>query len=618
MTAAGPNILPDSAQAENTVPAARRRLLVVTHEECGDGGGAGASGIIAHLQPLLPNGVLAEAFHIPPGERVGVSLQRLNESFQPGDLLFLGSDLRFPDPGRPDRYGNVMLLLHLRLSESRSAGCARLPVLLPLLGGGVETCLRATSDHLAVLSPGVFTLPMPLSAPPLQLAVVNALAWQPPTDDENWRAAIAPFIVLTNSDERLTDHGFRNRAGVEKLRVEFAGDILTAPISSEMDDDLILKKRRFRQPEMQIGPAPQAADKKWSKLRQRCTGRRFLYIDDQHDEGWSQVLFAGIFGQQPSPGGPEIVTPETFLSGLLPDGGLICLKDYHKAEAFLNTASEHIGSELAAWSAADDSQDLTQCQIHSQNVFTALNVSAVFLDLRLQNEDASRPSTSDLSGIRLLRHIRKLFPYLPVIVFTASEKAFSAETAQQEKANSYWIKGRSSGEELREAVRACLTLSTVMERWLKVRMVQVRTTLPAFEFNGKTFQPTAFTNQEKSNISDLLEMSLDLFWQAVPEASHVNYRYCIVNAGAVQEIRFKNLIYATRFAADQARTKNNGKNSPNLTDIELNSMGFTRDDQKIRDVRNDFTHTDRTNFCVHGSIGKSQNCMDITLKQLLS
>lgn len=105
---------------------------------------------------------------------------------------------------------------------------------------------------------------------------------------------------------------------------------------------------------------------------------------------------------------------------------------------------------------------------HAENELAdAFPFGVIFLDLRLRRED-ERAQHDQLSGWTILKQLKESFPHIPVVLFTASEKALNSETASKLGAAGYWIKGLSSGQELREIVAQCLRRSAFKSRWIQL------------------------------------------------------------------------------------------------------------------------------------------------------
>ncbi len=107
-----------------------------------------------------------------------------------------------------------------------------------------------------------------------------------------------------------------------------------------------------------------------------------------------------------------------------------------------------------------------------RNVFSAYPCSLVFLDLRLKPQEDETCSIETTTGMQLLRRIKQAFPYLPIVMMTASQQAVSSETARSVGASGYWIKGLHSGEYLAELLATVIDQAELREFWVKLRMLQ--------------------------------------------------------------------------------------------------------------------------------------------------
>jgi CheY-like chemotaxis protein len=112
-----------------------------------------------------------------------------------------------------------------------------------------------------------------------------------------------PSKTLGGGD--LYAHSYRNIAGATKFCREFAGDVLGeeheifARFRQKLREDLNLKRLMAIQPNLQPGepPAPETR----AAFVKDCKNINFLLFDDEHAEGWSIGLYAGITGTLPAP-----------------------------------------------------------------------------------------------------------------------------------------------------------------------------------------------------------------------------------------------------------------------------------------------------------------------------
>ena len=169
----------------------------------------------------------------------------------------------------------------------------------------------------------------------------------------------------------------------------------------------------------------------------------------------------------------------------------------------------------------------------------ALPFETVFLDLRLEpNEDANLP-IANVSGIRILKKVRCSFPAVPVIVMTASEKALSLEEALAAGASGYWIKGISTGEQMREIVSRAVTQAKLAPLWIRLQQIRARSYLNGkkLNLNNMNFEPSSIqTSNDQGMIQSLLEDSFSRIWGCTENWGDFNP--VIMNLGKVHEIRY--------------------------------------------------------------------------------
>lgn len=131
------------------------------------------------------------------------------------------------------------------------------------------------------------------------------------------------------------------------------------------------------------------------QLRERQP--RILLIDDQANDGWADVMQNVIYGG-----------PSDAFKFIAPPPGRTIDADYY---------TDSIGPVVAD---------------HKPQV--------ILLDLRLSKESGGGHEVDDLSGALVLRQLRKNHPGLPVIMTTASNKAWSLERLIHLGCDGYWIK----------------------------------------------------------------------------------------------------------------------------------------------------------------------------------
>lgn len=144
---------------------------------------------------------------------------------------------------------------------------------------------------------------------------------------------------------------------------------------------------------------------KIAEIKKRIKGKnpRILYIDDKAEIGWGSLIKKILF-QNETNIDFQVYVPEK--------------------RDFTNDANFKILS------------DKVKDKIYNNGKFT----DCILLDLRLADEEGQIDDLSSLSGIMLLEAIHKSFPYLPVIMTTASNKAESIKRVISSGADGLWTK----------------------------------------------------------------------------------------------------------------------------------------------------------------------------------
>jgi CheY-like chemotaxis protein len=182
----------------------------------------------------------------------------------------------------------------------------------------------------------------------------------------------------------------------------------------------------------------------------------------------------------------------------------------------------------------------------------ALLFEIVFLDLRLKpSEDAHLPAAK-ASGMRILEQMRLLFPAIPVVVMTASEKALSLEQALANGASGYWVKGVSSGAQMREIVSRAVARVKLAPLWAKLQQVLARSYLHGKTLNREQtgFQPFKISSQRDLGlIRTLLQHSFIQVWEG-------DFNFALLDLFAVLEVRYQ---IHTRNAEERGKDAWGGK-----------------------------------------------------------
>jgi len=219
--------------------------------------------------------------------------------------------------------------------------------------------------------------------------------------------------------------------------------------------------------------------------------------------------------------------------------------EWDKAESAATDARQNLSKATSEHRSAVG--EYRRCVQDMQKVFP---FDLVFLDLRLEPDSDSRRPPNELSGLEVLKALKEHFPHVPVIVFTASAKALSAEAARRLGADGYWIKGVSSGEDLRQEILKLLRRSWLRPYWTKLLLIRE---MP--RIRCRRYQPASHhfveewpdqSDWQRQHAESLL---LDAFWllwdnegaeQSVP-GRLPSWHAAIRNLGIVQEVRWRGL-----------------------------------------------------------------------------
>lgn len=189
-------------------------------------------------------------------------------------------------------------------------------------------------------------------------------------------------------------------------------------------------------------------------------------------------------------------------------------------------------------------KNLQKAELQLSSIFP---YGIVFLDLRLEQPADENRSVEALTGIRLLAEIKQFFPYLPVIIMTASEKALSSEKAREIGADGYWIKGISSGKELCSIIFDNLNKTQLIDFWLDIRKLERKREIHCSEWKAGKLEPRVLTDDDTDwiLIQQWIRESFLLLWQGAGairfdiRSSDYPYNYVILNMGLIQELRYK-------------------------------------------------------------------------------
>ncbi|MGC2236457.1 MAG: response regulator, partial [Pyrinomonadaceae bacterium] len=174
---------------------------------------------------------------------------------------------------------------------------------------------------------------------------------------------------------------------------------------------------------------------------------RILHIDDQWSQGWSEVFINMIDGQS-----AEKVRLDD--------------DNHNKAFSSYQPGNQFVFDVFSNFNLENEDNKIQKIY---ENIRDFINnkpekkmPEVILLDLRLFGDKEENTSAKELSGAKILNLLRKDFMGIPVIMTTASNKAWSQEKLMRLGADGYWIKecadGRSAPQDTVENYKRLLWL----------------------------------------------------------------------------------------------------------------------------------------------------------------
>lgn len=225
------------------------------------------------------------------------------------------------------------------------------------------------------------------------------------------------------------------------------------------------------------------------------------------------------------------------------------------------------------------------------------NISLILLDLRLEKEDEER-KLAEVSGVKVLRAIRERVSMgVPVIVTTASNKAWTLEKMFEYGADGYWIKeGIDNNWNYKEAISNINTLITLIRKATGKEyafyMDYVSKCSDLQSQNTHWWEKHTWENKEETKCDKMIVFSVlefvRKFFRAYLITNVMGYGYDPNNNPKVfvrQVIKELSLIFEMIHNLDQ--------NSDN--NISLGSLAYDRKDRllgsNLRYTRNEAVHS---------------------------
>ncbi len=382
------------------------------------------------------------------------------KGLQRADALVIPAELRVGEWQKLDDFGGVHLLRLLRFEPD-----AQRLLLQPVIVVGsfsLELILRKNPEHSILIAPGSHYLQTPFDLAELALQLqagrspiqINLGQDSNATAPENELTAIAaaqrkqfmPWLTSRNHENLLDKHSFLNEIGPCKL-------VLQAGLQHEHPTLRNLAQKYFDlaccSPEIRRWLVLRQEDAPWlinatdlgnTSMPRFAQPARLWLIDDCCDMGWFETVQAllknlALEGQIPvlhpakSKGDADKLFKSTFGQ----------LASYLKTWAKWDAAQAN-GQRKDPETASPFPEELRQAE---SAIDFAYSLRGCLLDLRLGGlQENSAPGIEQSEGEEFLSQLRacEYSSHLPVIVFTASEQAKTAETVRQIGADGFWIK----------------------------------------------------------------------------------------------------------------------------------------------------------------------------------
>jgi CheY-like chemotaxis protein len=324
---------------------------------------------------------------------------------------------------RQDLQG-VEILKHIRLTDL--PGDMRTWHAIVYSFEPLEHILRRKPGNLILSSPGVTFLRLP-DCLELESAVriVHETKQERPTlqdlAQKPFHRAILdrtfrPFVACDYAPPD-SDHAISNWWGARQVvlgldKFEHAQNVTLLPVTTASAlRSLAIKEAMFLAPDAIPGQKMTADERKRVKEELKRVRRYFsnipappkiVYVDDEMDKGWDQAVYRALTGTSMPP----------------------------KGVSWFHTSM----GQLAASSNKEDEWKLLA------EMVLAENPELILTDLRLLGANEARTPVKETSGAKLIKFLRERTPGVPIILLTASNKAWTFQEAFQLGVDAYWMK----------------------------------------------------------------------------------------------------------------------------------------------------------------------------------
>jgi hypothetical protein len=276
--------------------------------------------------------------------------------------------------------------------------------------------------------------------------VVNSLTILDPLNSHSLANMWGPLRLLSgyiNTEINLSD---RNQF-IEKENVSYA----ITRFHNQLKNSILLKSI------VQINGHPLEITRNEiteDPLKELTKNKNILYIDDEHNNGWSDVLRIILFDNTDYDFNSwknqiDNNIPNIILHNKKDEVIFRCYSEYEESDKHLS-GIKTIDADSVAFLKTLGKEILPKSRkVNDFKNGIIDRYDLIIIDLRLTKDEKDNYNISELSGAKLVENIRKINPAIPILIFTASNKVWNyTKLVNDLGANAYWIK---ESAELRKA-----------------------------------------------------------------------------------------------------------------------------------------------------------------------
>ena len=252
------------------------------------------------------------------------------------------------------------------------------------------------------------------------------------SEEKLTRDTLKPYILYTDTDKATTDHVRRNEHGPLKLDRELNGTS-----NSDIGLDLWQKQILFLQTE-----ATNNQTQPPSKIEFKCAikGKRILYLDDEAYK-WENPLKKLFQGAT-----LDIKSDYLEIVKYLDE---IQLEQDKIRPRYTDIDKQLLKEFLSVGKTHEFELKISERYRLQNKLAGLLNYDLILLDMRLDKTADSDKPINLISGVQVLKKIQALNPFIPIVMFTASNKVDSYKSSIDNGAYEFWVKNVSSANDLK-------------------------------------------------------------------------------------------------------------------------------------------------------------------------